>query len=128
MAYAARAAGVPCTVVVIDTAPETKVRRMRELGAKLVELRRRLLGRQWNPDFPGVEGAFVHPFDDSNFIAGNGTIALEIEEDLPSVQAVVAAVGGGGLIAGIGSAFRELRPEVLVYGAEPERPLRWPFR
>ena len=121
VAYAARAAGVPCTVVVIDTAPETKVRRMRELGAKLIKAP---FDACWEAmesrTFPGVEGAFVHPFDDSNFIAGNGTIALEIEEDLPSVQAVVAAVGGGGLIAGIGSAFRELRPEVLVYGAEPE--------
>src|SRR5437016_3163506 len=81
VAFAARAAGVPCTVVTIDTAPDTKVRRMRDLGARLVTApfdacweameRRR---------FPGVEGTFVHPFDDRNFIAGNGSLAMEIFE------------------------------------------------
>ncbi|MEO8215705.1 MAG: pyridoxal-phosphate dependent enzyme [Acidobacteriota bacterium] len=121
VAYAARSAGVPCTVVVIENAPETKVRRMRELGATLVKAPFDACWRAMETrSFEGVEGAFIHPFDDSNFIAGNGTIALEIEEDLPSVRSVVAAVGGGGLISGIGSAFRELHPEVRIYGAEPE--------
>ena len=121
VAYAARAAGVPCTVVVIDKAPETKVRRMRALGARLViasfDACWEAMGAR---RFPGVEGTFVHPFDDRNFIAGNGSVAIEILEQLPSVRTIIAAVGGGGLIAGIGSAVRALRPDVRVYGAEPE--------
>src|SRR5688500_19355245 len=65
-------------------------------------------------------GAFVHPFDDDRFIAGNGTLGLEILEDLPDVDAVVGAVGGGGLLAGVGAAIRARRPEVQIYAAEPE--------
>jgi threonine dehydratase len=70
--------------------------------------------------FPGVEGTFVHPFDDHDFIAGNATLALEILEDLPNVTAVVAAIGGGGLVVGVGSVLRALAPGVKVLGAEPE--------
>jgi threonine dehydratase len=121
VAYAARAAGVPCTVVTIDTAPETKVRRMRDLGARLVPAP---FDACWEAmerrSFPGVEGTFVHPFDDRNFIAGNGTLAMEIFEQLPTVRTIVAAIGGGGLISGIGSAARALRPDVRILGAEPE--------
>ncbi|HVT43238.1 MAG TPA: pyridoxal-phosphate dependent enzyme [Thermoanaerobaculia bacterium] len=121
VAYAALAAGVPCTVVVIDTAAETKVERMRRLGASLVKAP---FDACWQAmedrEFPGVDGTFIHPFDDEDFIAGNGTVALEILEDLPSLRTVVAAIGGGGLIAGIGSAMRALAPEVVVLGAEPE--------
>jgi threonine dehydratase len=121
VAYAARDAGVPCTVVTIDTAPETKVRRMRDLGARLVKAP---FDACWEAmerrSFPGVEGTFVHPFDDRRFIAGNGTLALEVFEQLPGVRTIVAAVGGGGLISGIGSAARALRPDVRVLGAEPE--------
>ncbi len=121
VAYAARAAGVPCTVVVIDSAPETKVRRMRDLGATLVSAP---FDACWEAmeqrRFPGVEGTFVHPFDDRTFIAGNGSVALEIFEQLPAVETIVAAVGGGGLISGIGAAARALRPDVRVCGAEPE--------
>ena len=121
VAYAAREAGVPCTVVVIDKAPATKVERMKALGAKLVMAP---FDQCWSAmearEFPGVEGTFVHPFDDRDFIAGNATIGLEIIEDLPNVQSVIAAIGGGGLLAGIGSAVRALRPEVKIYGAEPE--------
>jgi len=71
-------------------------------------------------EFPGVEGTFVHPFDDHDFIAGNATIGLEVLEDLPGVRTVIAAVGGGGLVVGIGSALRQLAPGVRVLGAEPE--------
>ncbi|HEV8629068.1 MAG TPA: threonine/serine dehydratase [Thermoanaerobaculia bacterium] len=121
VAFAARAAGVPCTVVTIDTAPDTKVRRMRDLGARLVKAP---FDACWEAmekrRFPGVEGTFVHPFDDRNFIAGNASVAMEIFEQLPAVKTVVAAVGGGGLLAGIGTAARALRPDVRVYGAEPE--------
>jgi len=121
VAYAARAAGIPCTVVTIETAPETKVKRMRDLGATLVKAP---FDACWEAmerrSFPGVEGTFVHPFDDRRFIAGNGSVAMEIFEQLPEVRTIVAAVGGGGLITGIGSAARALRPDVRVLGAEPE--------
>jgi threonine dehydratase len=121
VAYAARAAGVPCTVVVIETAPETKVERMRALGARLVKAP---FDACWDAmerrSFPGVEGTFVHPFDDDDFIAGNATMGLEIVEDLPGVQTVVAAVGGGGLLTGVASGVRARKPGVRIVGAEPE--------
>ena len=121
VAYAAREAGVPCTVVVIETAAETKIERMRALGARLVKAP---FDACWNAmeerSFPGVEGTFVHPFDDHDFIAGNATLGMEIVEDLPEVKTVVAAIGGGGLVAGIGSAVRPLAPKVRILGAEPE--------
>lgn len=121
VAYAARAMGVPCTVVTIETAPETKVERMRALGARLVKAP---FDACWQAmerrAFPGVEGTFVHPFDDDDFIAGNATIGLEIVEDLPNVATVIAAIGGGGLVTGVASAVRALKPNVRVFGAEPE--------
>ena len=121
VAYAARAAGVPCTVVVIETAPDTKVRRMRDLGATLVKAPFDACWRAMEErTFPGVEGTFVHPFDDSDFIAGNATAGLEIIEDLPNVKTVIAAIGGGGLVSGIGSGVRALAPHVRILGAEPE--------
>lgn len=121
VAFAAREAGVPCTVVVIDKAPETKVERMRALGANLVKAPFDLCWKAMDErTFPGVEGTFVHPFDDHDFVAGNATVALEILEDLPHVKSVIAAIGGGGLIAGIGSAMRAVAPGVRVLGAEPE--------
>jgi threonine dehydratase len=121
VAYAARAAGVPCSVVVIDKAPETKVERMRDLGATLVKAPFDACWRAMDERaFPGMDGTFVHPFDDHDFVAGNATVALEILEDLPNVKTVIAAIGGGGLIAGIGSATRALAPHVRVLGAEPE--------
>jgi threonine dehydratase len=121
VAYAARQAGVPCTVVVIDTAPESKKDRMKALGARLVLTP---FDQCWQAmedrAFPGVEGTFVHPFDDHNFIAGNATMGLEILEDAPDVSAVIGGVGGGGLVTGLGSAIKALKPSVKVYGAEPE--------
>jgi threonine dehydratase len=121
VAYAAREAGVPCTVVVIETAPDTKVERMRALGATLVKAPFDACWRAMEErSFPGVEGTFVHPFDDQNFVTGNATVGLEILEDLPHVKTVIAAIGGGGLISGVGSAMRALAPHVRVLGAEPE--------
>lgn len=121
VAFAAREAGAPCTVVVIETAPETKVERMRKLGARLVKAP---FDACWSAmesrRFPGVEGTFVHPFDDHDFIAGNATVGLEILEDLPNVKTVIAAIGGGGLVTGIGSGVRALAPKVRILGAEPE--------
>lgn len=121
VAYAARAAGVPCRVLVIETAPETKIERMRDLGAKLVKAPFDACWQAMDDRaYPGMEGTFVHPFDDHNFVAGNATVALEILEDLPNVKSVIAAIGGGGLISGIGSTLRALAPHVRVLGAEPE--------
>jgi threonine dehydratase len=121
VAYAARLAGVPCTVVAIETAPVSKIERMRALGARLVlapydVVWKALAGRR----FPGVEGAFIHPFDDHNFIVGHATMGLEILEDAPEVRTVAAAVGGGGLITGLGSALKLLEPSLKIYGVEPE--------
>src|SRR3984893_4781552 len=101
VAYAARKAGVPCTVVVIETAPASKIERMRALGAKLVPVPYDVAWKGFEERWvPGVEGTFVHPFDDHNFIAGHATMGLEILEDAPDTAAIIASIGGGGLIAG----------------------------
>lgn len=121
VAYAARRFGVPATVLVIDTAPETKLRRMRDLGARLVPAP---FDACWSAmeerAYPGIDGTFVHPFDDHGFIAGNGSIGLEVLEELPGARVVAAAVGGGGLTSGIGSAVKALDDRVRVVGVEPE--------
>jgi threonine dehydratase len=121
VAYAARQAGVPCTVVVIETAPASKIERMRALGAKLIPVAHEVAWKALDDrSFPGAEGTFVHPFDDHNFIAGHATMGLEILEDAPDTAAVIASIGGGGLITGVGSAMKALKPEIKVWGAEPE--------
>jgi threonine dehydratase len=121
VAYAARKAGVPCTVVAIETAAVAKLDRMRALGAKLVTVPYEVAWRALDDRaFPGVEGTFVHPFDDQNFVTGHATMGLEILEDAPDAAAVITAIGGGGLITGVGSAVKALRPEIKVWGAEPE--------
>ena len=121
VAYAARQAGVPCTVVAIETAPQAKLDRMRALGAKLILVD---YTKAWKSlddrAYPGAEGTFIHPFDDDFFIAGHGTMGLEILEDAPDTVAVIAAIGGGGLITGVASAVKALKPDVKIYGAEPE--------
>src|SRR5438876_10827292 len=122
VAYAAKKAGVPCTVVVIETAPASKIERMKALGAKLIPVPYDVAWTALEQrSFPGAEGTFVHPFDDHNFIAGHATMGLEILEDAPDAAAVIASIGGGGLITGVGSAIQALRPEVRVWGAERER-------
>jgi threonine dehydratase len=94
---------------------------MRALGATIVPVS---YEQAWNAAeahaFPGLEGTFVHPFDNHDFIAGHGTMGLEILEDCPDVKTVIAAIGGGGLITGVGSAIKALRPETRVLGSEPE--------
>ena len=121
VAYAARSAGVPCTVVAIETAPAAKLERMRALGAELVLVS---YARAWQAlddrTYPGVEGTFIHPFDDQNFIAGHATMGLEILEDAPDTGVIIAAIGGGGLITGVASAVKALKPETKMWGAEPE--------
>src|SRR5438552_7562895 len=121
VAYAARKAGVPCSVVVVETAPVSKIERMKALGAKLIPVPYDAAWKALDQrSFPGVEGTFVHPFDDHNFIAGHATMGLEILEDAPGTAAVIASIGGGGLITGVASAIKALKPEIKVFGVEPE--------
>jgi len=121
VAYAARQFGIPSSVVAIETAPQTKLDRMRALGAKIVPVS---YEQAWVAAeahaFEGLDGTFVHPFDNYDFIAGHATMGLEILEDLPNVRTVIAAIGGGGLITGGGSAIKAKAPHVKVLGAEPE--------
>jgi threonine dehydratase len=94
---------------------------MRALGAEIIPVS---YTEAWKAaeshSFEGLEGTFVHPFDNHDFIAGHGTMGLEIIEDCPNVKTVIAAIGGGGLITGVGSAVKALKPDVKVMGAEPE--------
>ena len=121
VAFAARRAGAPCSVMVMDTAPQTKIDAIERLGARIVRVTYDEAWRtveQHRSD--RMHGTFVHPFDDDLFIAGNGTAGLEILEDLPDVDAVIAPLGGGGLLAGVGAVMRARKPNVKVYAAEPE--------
>src|SRR6185436_2928081 len=105
----------------MDTAPDTKIRAIERLGASIV---RASYDECWRTvEVHGSDrmtGHFVHPFDDDRFIAGNGTAALEILEDLPDVDAIVAPLGGGGLLSGISAVVRELKPQTKLFAAEPE--------
>jgi len=119
VAWQARAMGIPCTVITPDTAPETKIRAIERLGGRVIKASY----EDWwlcfeERSFPGVDAAFVHAFDDPYVMAGNGTIGLEILEDLPDVDAVVIPWGGGGLACGIAAGIRALKPECKVYAAE----------
>jgi threonine dehydratase len=121
VAYAARVAGVPCTVVAVETAPQSKLERMKALGAKVIPVPYNIAWKALDErSFPGAEGTFIHPFDDNNFIAGHGTMGLEILEDAPDTAAVIASIGGGGLITGVGSAIKALKPGIKIFGVEPE--------
>jgi threonine dehydratase len=121
VALAARRVGASCAVLVFDSAPASKLQAIERYGARIVKA-------SYEECWQTVErhgsdrmmGRFVHPFDDDDFIAGNGTIALEILEDLPDVEIVIAAMGGGGLLAGVASALRALRRGVKIFAAEPE--------
>ena len=121
VAFAARRAGVGCSVMVMDTAPQTKLRAIESLGATVVTA---TYDECWKTveqhGSDRMRGHFVHPFDDDLFIAGNGTAGLEIVQDLPEVDTIIAPLGGGGLLAGIGAAARALKPDVKVFAAEPE--------
>lgn len=121
VAYAARAAGIPCTVVAIESAPQTKLDRMAALGARIVPVP---YETAWTAvtdhEFEGMDGLFIHPFDNHDFIAGHATMGLEILEDAPDTRAVITAIGGGGLITGVASAIKALRPDIKIFGAEPE--------
>ena len=121
VAFAARQAGARCSVMVMDTAPDTKIRAIERLGATIV---RATYDECWKTveahGSDRMTGFFVHPFDDDRFIAGNATAGVEILEELPDVAAIVAPLGGGGLLAGLAAAARELKPDTRIYAAEPE--------
>ena len=121
VAYVARQAGVPCSVMVMDTAPAAKVDAIDRLGASIVRV---TYDEAWKTveqhGSDRMRGYFIHPFDDDRFIAGNATLALEILEDLPDVDAIVGSVGGGGLLSGVVSTVRALKPQTRVFAAEPE--------
>jgi len=121
VAWCARELGLPCSVVVPDHAPTTKLDALERLGASVIKVPwdrwwRVLVERQYD----GLGGHFIHPVADPGVIAGNGTIGLEILEDMPNVSAVVVPYGGGGLCCGIASAVRAVRPGVPVYACEVE--------
>jgi len=121
VAWNARRLGIPCTVVVPNSAPQMKLAAIERLGAKAVPLP---YARWWqvleDHGYPGIEGLFIHPVSDPAVIAGNGTIGLEILEDLPDTDAVVVPFGGGGLSCGIAAALGALRPKAKVFAAEVE--------
>jgi threonine dehydratase len=127
VAWLARELGVPCTVVVPDHAPQTKLAAIERLGGRTVKVP---FDRWWQVlvehAYPGMEGLFVHPVSDHAVMAGNGTVALEILEELPDTDAILVPFGGGGLSVGIAAATRALRPEAKVYACEVETaaPLR----
>jgi threonine dehydratase len=120
VAWAAREAGVPATIVVPEHAPQTKLDAIERLGGRVIKVPHE---RWWQTmvesRFEGVDGLFVHPVENDLVMAGNGTIGLEILEDLPDVDAVVIPFGGGGLTGGIASAVKALRPAVKVFTVEP---------
>jgi len=120
VAWAGREFGLPATIAVPEHAPRAKLDAIERLGGRVVKLP---YDDWWRAivtsELDGIEGLFVHPVQDEAVMAGNGTIGLEILDDLPDPDAVVIPFGGGGLTVGIASAVRALRPEVRVYTAEP---------
>ena len=120
VAFIARELGLPATIVVPEHAPEAKVAAIERLGGRVI----RISYDDWwhsivTGRVEGIDGLFVHPVQDEAVMAGNGTIGLEILEDLPDADAVVIPFGGGGLTVGIGSALRALRPQTKIFAAEP---------
>jgi threonine dehydratase len=119
VAWTARAMGIPATVIVPDQAPAAKLAAVERLGARILRVP---FGEWWNVlverRYPGVEGLFVHPVSDPAVIAGNGTIGLEIVEDLPDVETILVPYGGGGLSSGIAAAARALAPRARVWACE----------
>ena len=119
VAWCARNLGIPCTVIAPATAPETKINAIERLGGRVIKVSFDEWWRAFEERaYPGVDGAFIHAFDDTDVMAGNGTIALEILEDLPDLDAIVISWGGGGLTCGIASALRELRAGCKIFTAE----------
>jgi threonine dehydratase len=121
VAWHARERGLPCAVVVPETAPQTKLDAIGRLGGDVVKVPPETWFEVFRTRaYPGIDGFFVHPFSDPAVIAGNGTIGLEIAEDLPGVDTVIVPYGGGGLISGVASALRAVAPRCKVYACEVE--------
>ena len=119
VAWCARELRVPCTVIAPSSAPDAKVHAVERFGGRVIKVTFEEWWRAFEQrSFPGVDGTFIHAFDDPFVMAGNGTIALEILEDLPDVDAIVIPWGGGGLTCGIASALRQLRPSCQIFTAE----------
>lgn len=120
-AWNARRLGVPCTVIAPDYAPDTKLRAIERLGGRVIKVP---FDRWWQTftdrSYPGIDAAFVHSFDDDRVMAGNGTIGLELLEDLPDVDTVLIPWGGGGLACGIATALKALKPSVRIYAVETD--------
>ena len=120
-AWNARRLGIPCTVIAPDYAPDTKVQAIERLGGRVIKVP---FDRWWQTfsdrSYPGVDAVFIHSFDDDRVMAGNGTIGLELLEDLPEVDTVLIPWGGGGLAGGIATALRALKPGVRIYAVEAE--------
>jgi threonine dehydratase len=121
VAFCARRMGIPATVIAPDTAPATKIRAVQRLGGRVIAVPFADWWRTFETRcYPGIDATFIHAFDDPDVMAGNGTIALELLEDLPDLDAVVIPWGGGGLACGIATALRALAPRVRIYAAEIE--------
>lgn len=121
VAFCARRMGVPATIVAPDTAPATKIRAVERMGGRVIKVPFADWWRTFETrSYAGVEATFIHAFDDPDVMAGNGTIALELLEDLPDLDAVVIPWGGGGLSCGIAAVLRARAPRVRIYAAEIE--------
>ena len=121
VAFCARRAGVPATIVSPDTAPWTKIAAVERLGGHVILAPFAEWWRTFETrSYPGVDATFIHAFDDAHVMAGNGTIALELVEDLGAFDAVVIPWGGGGLSCGIASVLRQIAPHVKIFAAEVE--------
>src|SRR5271154_4982682 len=120
-AFCARRIGVSATIIAPDTAPSTKIRAVERMGGRVIKVPFAEWWRTFETrSFPGIDATFIHAFDDPDVMAGNGTIALELLEDLPDLDAVVIPWGGGGLSCGIAAVLRALAPRVRIYAAEVE--------
>src|SRR5580700_631518 len=121
VAFCARRMGIRATIVAPNTAPATKVAAVERMGGRVIKVPFADWWRTFETrSYPGIEATFIHAFDDPDVMAGNGTIALELLEDLPDLEAVVIPWGGGGLSCGIAPVLRELAPRVRIYAAEIE--------
>jgi threonine dehydratase len=121
VAFCARRLGIQATIIAPDTAPATKIQAVERMGGRVIQVPFAEWWRTFETrSYPGVDATFIHAFDDPRVMAGNGTIALELLEDLPDIEAVVIPWGGGGLSCGIAAVLRALAPQVRIYAAEIE--------
>ncbi|HYK50577.1 MAG TPA: pyridoxal-phosphate dependent enzyme [Terriglobales bacterium] len=121
VAFCARRLGIPATIIAPDTAPATKTRAVERMGGRVIKVPFAEWWRTFETrSYPGVDATFIHAFDDPHVMAGNGTIALELLEDLPDVETVVIPWGGGGLSCGMAAVLRALAPKIKIYAAEIE--------